>query len=693
MAEAVGVVAASLQFGKVMLELKAKASSIRHAPEELTVVLEELEVTENILQTLADQDPLLSSYAPPAVIQKCRDSCEKATDILRPVCLELSKAIERSRWQGSIKFVLKEKFMEKAARRIERAKINLMLAQSAASIALSALSLQQQMTTHTLIATESEVRTAKLVSQIQHRTRSLAIADSQADNADMSHDDGADKEEMTIRKTRGNLFAPSKRAKTATSLLAIQSTWLGKRFEFLRMRISGLTYFGIKTYNIVPRGSAIFDAVWNNDICTTRNLFNRRQATIYDVDQDGWTLLHEACARANAPMIRYLLQEGADPNETTAGRISCFDVARYLYPLVHVHGHGRDGLEAVRHMTHLPGFRELFKNLVPLGSLLTVWNVNCSEMLSNVMAIVSDHGHDIDFEIRLKMAYNGCTSQRPVQEFWQVLLQQKLDSTCLVRLNVEETQNHESLVVRLAQTMSGEPIDLEGWRLLLRQAISLDGIRISFGHSCGSPMLQYLMFDLGERAFLGQSGDLDHQRLTRRLRNWAYEVELAGQDLQVYGSLEEALLADIDPVFSLRENVSGSDVKVKVLKFTYGPSAEDWEMWVTTSMDEAAADFWEMLDPDEPLHHIPGSWPEANLSIESNSEVENYRWYRPVSRRRRSRWLRYLGLGRMSEFETFGPDVRAEVKWSAEAGKRTKQRRKTFYLENNITPPCREYTS
>jgi hypothetical protein len=133
MAEIVGVVAASLEFGKVLLELKQIASSIKHAPEELLEVLEELELTDNILQTLADQDALLAIYAPPAVIQKCRDSCKKGVDIVRPVCLELRKAIERSKLRGSLKSVLKENLLEKARRRIERAKINLILAQTAAS--------------------------------------------------------------------------------------------------------------------------------------------------------------------------------------------------------------------------------------------------------------------------------------------------------------------------------------------------------------------------------------------------------------------------------------------------------------------------------------------------------------------------------------------------------------------------------
>ncbi|KAK5199237.1 hypothetical protein LTR92_001711 [Exophiala xenobiotica] len=127
MAEIVGVVAASLELGKFVLELKQIASSIKHAPEELREMLEDLDRTNNILRTLTEQDELLATCALPAVIQECRDSCKK------PVCLELPKAIKRSKLRGSLKSVLKENLLEKAEKRIERAKFNLILAHGAAS--------------------------------------------------------------------------------------------------------------------------------------------------------------------------------------------------------------------------------------------------------------------------------------------------------------------------------------------------------------------------------------------------------------------------------------------------------------------------------------------------------------------------------------------------------------------------------
>lgn len=133
MAEAIGVVAAVLEFGKVLLELKHFYSSIRDAPETLSDLLEELELTESILQTLADQDGMMSAYAPPDVVKRCRQSCEKALGTLHQVCSQLLKCLKQSKWRGSIRSVLKEDLLEKAGQRVERAKVNLLLAQNTAS--------------------------------------------------------------------------------------------------------------------------------------------------------------------------------------------------------------------------------------------------------------------------------------------------------------------------------------------------------------------------------------------------------------------------------------------------------------------------------------------------------------------------------------------------------------------------------
>ncbi len=131
MAETIGLVAAVLEFAKIVLELKHLYSSIKHAPESLQQLLEELEALEGSLQALKEQDATLSAFASPDVAQKCRIQTEKAVNGLKPVCAELLKCIQRSKLRGSVKAMLKDGALEKALQAVERAKANLILAQMA----------------------------------------------------------------------------------------------------------------------------------------------------------------------------------------------------------------------------------------------------------------------------------------------------------------------------------------------------------------------------------------------------------------------------------------------------------------------------------------------------------------------------------------------------------------------------------
>lgn len=99
---------------------------------------------------------------------------------------------------------------------------------------MSALSLQQQMTTQTLIITKSDVKTDKAALQAHGRSKLSVMADPQADDADISRgdDDGADEQGLVITKTQRKLAGPLRGAKkTTTSVLTIQSMWLGKRLQ------------------------------------------------------------------------------------------------------------------------------------------------------------------------------------------------------------------------------------------------------------------------------------------------------------------------------------------------------------------------------------------------------------------------------------------------------------------------------
>jgi hypothetical protein len=182
--------------------------------------------------------------------------------------------------------------------------------------------------------------------------------------------------------------------------------------------------------------------------------------------------------------------------------------------------------------------------------------------------------------------------------------------------------------------------------------------------------------------------DVSSQRLTHRLRHWVQEILNAGQDLEEYGRWEYQRLSG-SCVFHTRDE---EDLEVHFVKFIYGKKPQDWQIWVSTSMDELAGEFWESLqvDDEDVALDLPGAWPEIRSSEEP--DYIWHRWNHRNSRRRRRRWLRYLGLTNADEDEEFAKTWPCE-KWKddlvkrTEIGKQDKARRAQFFKEAGITPP------
>ncbi|KAK7890411.1 hypothetical protein LTR67_008297 [Exophiala xenobiotica] len=676
MAEIVGVVAASLELGKFVLELKQIASSIKHAPEELHEMLEDLDRTNNILRMLTELDELLAIYALPAVIQECRDSCKKYVDIARPVCVELLKTIKRSKLRGSLKSVLKENLLEKARRRIESAKSSLQLAQTAALLSCGES------------ATTRKYPDIDYLNLLGHAGTPIR----QSSSSRRSHP------WSPINSDSNIIFGCGRRCKTS-----------GCHFHTTKTKSSLSTatdYFHIDFAKFVARkegrlseNTSVWGTIlWHKDLqycpmaftdlrsrrgwqrrCYTKT-FQDKHASIYDRDKFGRTLLHIACGVGQLSSMRLLLEQGADPNEedfhelTSAYRFRCASST------------------AIR---MLAGYHDLED--LPDSTVRTL-SISAADYIPVIMPILEPAWSNLDLATRLEVAYGYCLPNSLARYFWLFLPQQDLSVACLTMpesTTGEMCAPFSSLALCLAYTMGRTCIDLGGWRSVLQRMVSLDGLKTPFEHGCTSPMLTYLGFTFPKLSLLGfglrllnwdpSMADLTHGRLTCKLRNWAHEVRLAGQDLQAYGRWEQELLSNMNREFLLYRYDS---ITVRLINFEFGPSPQDWQIWVATSMDESTGEFWEAVEDEEPVLDIPGSWPILD------PEEEGYRMlvgraHHYLSRRRRRRFLRYLGLGLEDESDVFENLIEQLVNY----GKEKKALSRQYYLGNNISPSCREFVS
>jgi len=337
----------------------------------------------------------------------------------------------------------------------------------------------------------------------------------------------------------------------------------------------------------------------------------------------------------------------------------------------------------------LAGNHELedFTDLAPA----TLANIGYCQphFLPEIVPMLGPTWSSVDFATRLEVAYGYCHPDGSALYFWLVLAQQGLDVACLTMAKTKANGTflrYVSLVSTLAFTMGRVCADLESWRPLLRDVVSLNGVQIPFEHEGESPMLGYLGFHL-HSYFRGSMADLSYQRLTCKLRSWANEVRVAGQDLQKYSRWEQEFLSTRNGEFA-RYNTS---VTVRLVNFKYGPSPQDWQIWVSTSMDESAGEFWEAVEDGEPVLDVPGSWPTLDPGKTEYWPVLSLQRY---SRRRRRRFLRYLGLELEREDDVFDLSSPEDtLQRHIVRGKETKARRRKYYLGNNISPPCREFVS
>ncbi|KIW89809.1 uncharacterized protein Z519_09238 [Cladophialophora bantiana CBS 173.52] len=679
MAETLGVIAAALELGKVALELKQVCSSVKHAPENVQQLLEELEALEEVLQAIAEQEAIASTYTSTAVTQKCRRRCEKALKNLIPVCKNLLNNIKQSKIRGSIKSVFQKDFLERAKQDIEGAKTNLLLAQLNLMNVVNSLNIQQHSSTQTLIVSTS-AHVSSLLEDIRQSPQSQSAQALLITGMDTS--------------TGLNPIIPAARRNTkhrvpkeyTRRLLLLHSRLLGKRIELLYQQAYSGWNLLFRTYNIRPDSWLAFQYVKGGDVASLRQLFDSRQASIFDRGTDGQTLLHYAMSSHQGAMIEFLKREGADPDERDFIGFSSLMMllaSSRQDPVVQ-----EDALSKFT-VDFLPS--DCYENPeFPMGLAL----FNSVSILRRIMHMISPPWNTFDFESRRNLAFYTCLQPVEAQQFWLCLSQTQLDSVCLV-MRTENLERHESLVGRLSYQMSQfwdnnntDSRDFSGWCSILHAAVRAGGLRTAFEHGCRSPMLVYLGGDIydhfGYYRASRSRASLNSQRLTYKLRHWAQEVLNAGQDLTEYGRWESQYLLSGEP-FALREG----SLSIHIVNFVYGKRPEDWQIWISTSADEYTAEFWESLNAldEEPVLELPGAWPAIEESARDIRRYWEGRNRHEYSRRKRRRWLRYMNLTMKDEEDEFVEGWRMRIAETMERGKRGKARRAQFFKEAGITSP------
>lgn len=91
----------------------------------------------------------------------------------------------------------------------------------------------------------------------------------------------------------GNKTRDSPRKETQTLIRAQPPPWLfRRRFDLYTSRSHSGWDFSLNVYNVRPSDAPIFEYVEEGDISAIQQLFQENMASVFDVDEEGKSLLH-----------------------------------------------------------------------------------------------------------------------------------------------------------------------------------------------------------------------------------------------------------------------------------------------------------------------------------------------------------------------------------------------------------------
>jgi hypothetical protein len=303
MAEALGAVASGIavvqltvEIGKAIAKLNDLCNEVDEAPETLRFLLVKAEILEALLDAVSKElvrcpDAAFLTTADTAWkgFHYCKDALQSLTDIIAPLLANANSAKSSKRLRGKISIALKREAIERCERRLQYAIDILQFAKQEHSTAL----LRNQ-----LAAIEQHMQ-SKSSKPLKPVTR------------DSSNGSGQE----TLQK------------KKITQLPQKQTWKYNVKFQMwqaacrlsLSRSISGWQ-INLQPYSIRPKDSQVFKHAAEGDFQGLYRLINTGQASPFDRDENGESLLH-----ARPP---YLVRER---DLLTLCFIVCFQIHEYRY--------------------------------------------------------------------------------------------------------------------------------------------------------------------------------------------------------------------------------------------------------------------------------------------------------------------------------------------------------------------------
>ncbi|KAF7900456.1 uncharacterized protein EAF01_007758 [Botrytis porri] len=628
-ASGMGVASMGLQLMDGIRKLKQFWDEVKEAPEDIQYTLEELDALSLVLSDMHITNSNLPSI-PSATVTKCLELCRRGTNILNTTVNDLNRAISKRRKIGSAKVVLKKDTLDKFRNRLRDAQYMLILSQQTYSDAL-------QLEYHKLQLEAGQSNANRQLQGIEELkifiTRSVdAMSSTLLQSRDTVVYDYETKRPMRGR-TRSKLDEQADYFKRKFSIPQLFSS-TSYTWEFSGYQAPSGWTFNFRQYYTIAFDSPAWQCVYRGDLSGLQVLLKSKKATPFDRLATGGTLLDVASAQGDYDMCCFLLNQGADPNDS-------FRTSALLYSV----GWSSKG----------PSQISVLQLLYPISEI------------HNPLQIISDYDIDLDslawllhnidptfkewcFEERMMFALKVCNKISNVihstaDVISLMLHEDQLNEACckmVFRIRPEHIGNtFLSIELACLSSVIFTWLRENGESTVCSDSTQLRPGKAEFGPSgrfskakCSTSieLIERLVAN-GSEVFCGGliscslSGNYWiyphalHCSWTCPIsvRIWLEILHDSGIDLLKYGKLEHDNFMESISEWGVyaRRDIWECDMYVEpahLISFVYGPAIEDWKFWY--SLDEPRWNyyedlwyFWELVD--HPEKGMPGAWEEC----------------------------------------------------------------------------------
>ncbi|KAJ5787284.1 hypothetical protein N7457_002274 [Penicillium paradoxum] len=610
MAEVIGVVSGALTFATVIVQIGKSITVIkdyweefRDAPADLQRLVEEIKVFGLILANI-DED--LSQPSVSSALEKSKHAphilelCKKAAEELDLVCKDLSQDVGSSsncvrRTRKALRVMTSKGKIEKNKTRLQNAVQWLMLSQQTYTIAF--LQIQPQ-----LIAEKIAQRELYFSASTQLQTHTAT----QESCVNYTPIGTARTKAWTSVQNRGKYWR-----------LTLPSWITSKVLEVGGMRVPDGWNWVLRTYNIIPYASEVVFLIRKGDIKGLQDLFASRQASVFDLVYGHIGLLQYT---NRVDVLEFLLGQGADPATVRTGLIVDFN------------------LEG-RFQSSIPYMRVLFRHLhitydsttEATNGLFRYFHGTPEDFLFLQRACFPSF-YQLPLSDRIKMAIGivGLSCFHPyMPDLFKTIIGKDVLEAKEIQLKFRSRRYPSTTIFHFVARNMGceqEPplpfgLKLPGTSMQTQCAswyqakTSWWGLFQEYLHTGAN------IHDLveGRTIFLSFLTGYDNHSswlTSQRRRNdlgsatelWLKALQANGVDLKQFGRAELVIWRNENIRKEFVAHGCHDRLAKRIIGFTYGPSPEDWHLWVSEPTDRFAGEFWSLIE--RPVEVMPGTWPE-----------------------------------------------------------------------------------